>query len=225
MEAVILAAGLGSRFENLNKPKGLLQPFGLNEPLIKRSVRILSEVGISKIILGVGYKSEMYVEFFKNKPSIILYKNPNFENGSSAETLRILSDFINDDFLLLESDLIYEKRAILSLLDNKNKDLVLLSEVSGSGDEVFVELRDDRVSKLSKKANDLNKIYDEFVGISKVCLESFKSFKFNARDYEELLIGFCALKIPNLIWCEIDNKAHLNMAESYIIKELKKEKK
>ena len=48
MQAVILAAGLGSRLGDIKKnlPKGFLYMESLQETLIERSLRLLKEAGI-----------------------------------------------------------------------------------------------------------------------------------------------------------------------------------
>ena len=59
--AIIMAAGLSSRFAPLSyeKPKGVLRVKG--EVLIERQIRQLREAGVQRIIVVVGYKKE---EFF-----------------------------------------------------------------------------------------------------------------------------------------------------------------
>ena len=57
--AVIMAAGLSSRFVplSLEKPKGLL--IVKNEVLIERQIEQLHEAGIKKIVIVLGYKHAM----------------------------------------------------------------------------------------------------------------------------------------------------------------------
>ena len=58
--AVIMAAGLSSRFAPISyeKPKGLLKVRG--EVLIERQIRQLKEAGIDDITVVVGYKKEYF---------------------------------------------------------------------------------------------------------------------------------------------------------------------
>lgn len=58
--AVILAAGLSSRFAPISyeKPKGLLRVRG--EVLVERQIRQLQEAGIDGITVVVGYKKEQF---------------------------------------------------------------------------------------------------------------------------------------------------------------------
>lgn len=224
MQAVILAAGLGSRLGDLkhNKPKAFLEPLGLGKSLIERSIGILSECGIKDIIIGTGYQNIFFDELCERYPYISTMKNEKYESTGSSQTLEVLKSRIKEDFLLLESDLLYEKRAVESLLNDKRKDIILASGKTNSLDEVFLELDEkQKLAQLSKDPSRLKKIDAELVGISKISYESFLDFDFSlAKDYEYLLVGFDVLKIDKLIWCEIDCKEHLERAESFIIPKL-----
>lgn len=223
MQAVILAAGLGSRLGNLkgDKPKAFLQPKGLTQSLIERSIGILVSFGIVDIVIGTGYKSEYFENLKISGAHLSTCKNPLFDSSGSSQTLQTLKDKIHEDFLLLESDLLYEKRAIQELLDDCRRDLILGSGRSDSGDEVYLEINQNQcLNALSKDKTKLKSIDAELVGISKISYESFLHFDFHSKDYEELLIGFEVLKIEDLVWCEIDCKEHLERAEKSIIPKL-----
>lgn len=64
--AVIMAAGLSSRFAPLSyeRPKALITVKG--EVLIERQIRQLREAGIREIILVAGYKKEQFYYLGKN---------------------------------------------------------------------------------------------------------------------------------------------------------------
>ena len=132
--AVILAAGLGSRLKNRtkDKPKGFLELEG--KSLIERSVDNLLSVGISKIYIGTGYLSEVYDKFSDNYPQIETIKSYKYETTSSMYTLYNMSKVIKDDFLLLESDLLYEIDALNQLIDDETKDVILSSGKTSSND-------------------------------------------------------------------------------------------
>ena len=58
--AIIMAAGMSSRFAPLSyeRPKGLLNVKG--DILIEREIRQLKEAGITDITVGVGYRKEKF---------------------------------------------------------------------------------------------------------------------------------------------------------------------
>ena len=69
-QAVILAAGEKKVFE---KPVGFLD-IG-DKKIVERQVELLEQNGIEKIAIVVGYKSEYYAEYAKNKNNIVLVKD------------------------------------------------------------------------------------------------------------------------------------------------------
>lgn len=230
--AVILAAGRGSRLGSItdDKPKGFVQIDNIH--IIERSIRKLIGCGIDKIIIGTGYRSEMYEALVCKYPVIECIKNDNFIESGSMKTLLTVSPLIKDDFLLLESDLIYEFAALKTLLNSGYSDCILCSNPSGSMDEVFIETDDNcNLLALSKAREKLNRINGELVGISKVsrmALEKMCEYQLNVADklpkldYEHAFTGiydsikFHVEMVENLVWCEIDDQSHLNRAKTLI---------
>ena len=64
MQAIILAAGEGTRLRpfTMSKPKVML-PIG-NKPILAYVVKALVENGLKEIIMVVGYKKERIMSFF-----------------------------------------------------------------------------------------------------------------------------------------------------------------
>ena len=60
--AVIMAAGMGTRFGNRTEliPKGFVPAGGI--PMVIRSIDTLKACGIERIIIGTGYHKEFYEE-------------------------------------------------------------------------------------------------------------------------------------------------------------------
>ena len=235
--AVILAAGLGSRLnkELMEKPKGFIE-FD-SQAIVIKSINKLKSIGITKIIIGVGYLSEYY-EALEDNQTIFCVKNHLFSSTGSFFTLYNLSNHLKEDFLLLESDILYEKRALSVLLNQHKNDVILASGNTGSGDEVFIEVDDDNcLSSLSKSQNNLSNVYGELVGISKITLYTYQILcewaEHNMKQakkihYEEALAEISdkkdiyVEKIEDLIWTEIDTEAHYKRAFEYIYPELLK---
>ncbi|MDO5517570.1 MAG: winged helix-turn-helix transcriptional regulator, partial [Clostridium sp.] len=143
-QAVILAAG---RAEQFGKPVGMLEIEDFK--LIDRTLGILKENGITKVVIVTGYKSEIFEEYFKNSRNIKLVKSDIYKWTGTMHSLSLASEYIDDDFLLIENDLIFEKRAIKELVQSPNRDCILFTNESGSGDEAFVEIRDNHLFKMS----------------------------------------------------------------------------
>ncbi|MFC3885407.1 2-aminoethylphosphonate aminotransferase [Bacillus songklensis] len=230
--AVILAAGMGSRIREWtgNRPKGFLM---IDEkPIIENSISKLLEMGISKIFIGTGYMREAYEKLAFKYPQIQCIYNPKYETTGSMLTLYQLKDYIKEDFLLLESDLIYEKVALQTLIENKRSDVILASKLTHTGDEVYIETDENHyLVNMSKKQEDLNSIYAELVGLTKLSYPTFQKMctyvkkVFQTRgniDYEDGLVGISkevALyvhKLSDLVWCEVDDENHWTRAVNII---------
>ena len=234
--AVILAAGLGSRLYDITNNKihkSFLYVF--NDTLIERSIKILLKNNIEKIIIVTGHLSDSFEGLKEKYPMIETIRNEKFENTGSMASLAIAADLIDDkDFLLLESDLIYEKRAIEYLQETDKKNCILLSGKTNSGDEVYVEIKNNSIYKMSKDTHSLKNIYGELVGISKISkdllhnmIEEYKKSTNSQYHYEYAIEDVCERyiveykKIDDLIWGEIDDSNHLKRINNKIIPKLK----
>jgi 2-aminoethylphosphonate-pyruvate transaminase len=241
--AAILAAGLGSRLKERTKlkPKGFLEIEGIS--LIERSLQKLVESGITHIIIGTGYLSEIYDEFASyfqkkhNNINIMCVRNPIFAETGSMYTLYLLKDVLKEDFLLLESDLLYDKEGLEVLIQDNTSDVILASGFTGSQDEVYIEFDNEQnLVNMSKKSAQLKRLDAELVGISKVSYPTYLKmiafaenlYKTNLQaHYEDVFVGISqekklfVKKLEDYAWCEIDDEQHLNRALSKILPSIK----
>jgi len=223
-QAVILAAG---RAEEFGKPVGMLEIEDIK--LIDRTLNILKENGITKIVIVIGYESQYYEERFKNSKNIILVKSDTYKWTGTMHSLSLAKDYIDDDFLLVENDLIFEKKAIKELAESENRDCILFTNESGSGDEAFVEIRDNHLFKMSKDIHQFNRIDGEMIGLTKISyklytmmLEEFKGNVNPYLNYEYVLldvarnynIGF--VKIDDLAWGDADSNKEYEKIKNYL---------
>lgn len=229
--AVFLAAGMSNRFGQFTngKPKGFLEVD--NESLIERSIKILLKCHIERIIIGTGYHSEHYEKLLEKYP-VVTKKNPIYETTQSFYTLYNMQDIIDENFLLLESDLLYEERAIIHLQNRSLNDIILASGKTNSTDEVYIETDQNMMLiNMSKNKDDLKKISGELVGISKISTGTLHKVCSLFQTDETLLkkiayeIALTKLsqqnpikvdKIDDLVWTEIDNEKHFNRAVNII---------
>ncbi len=102
--AVLIAAGLCSRFVPLSfeMPKGLLEVFG--ERMIERQICQLREAGITDITIVVGYLKEKF-EYLIDKYQVKLLYNPEYACKNSLTTVYYARDlFRGRNMYLLASD-------------------------------------------------------------------------------------------------------------------------
>jgi predicted transcriptional regulator len=160
-QAVILAAG---RKLDFDRPVGLLKVE--EDTFINRTLNILRDNGIEKIIIVTGYKKE-YFQDFARQNNIVLVNNDKYKWTGTMNSLSLAKEYITDDFILIEDDILIEESAIGELLNSQLRDCIMLTSESGSGDEAFVELRNEHLYKISKDIHLLNRIDGEMIGVSR----------------------------------------------------------
>ena len=78
MQAIILAAGMGSRLKELTSDhtKGMVEVNGIS--MMERMLRQLDEKNLNKVVVVVGYKADdsmAYIDALNSKPKIEYVNN------------------------------------------------------------------------------------------------------------------------------------------------------
>jgi len=240
--AVILAAGLGSRLKDRTKerPKGFLEIDGTS--LIERSIGNLLAKGIEKIIIGTGYLHQHFDNLKVRYPQIVTVRNEEYASTGSMYTLYIAGSLINESFLLLESDLLYDDIALDYVINDSEADVILASGKTESGDEVYIQSSPaGHLQNMSKDKSTLTSISGELVGITKLSPATLRSMmEFSSGQYsnnkkgihyEDALVGIASQQpikvkvVEDLVWCEIDDEGHLARALEKILPRITKNQK
>ena len=103
--AVIMAAGMSTRFAPVSyeKPKGLLLVRG--QVLIERQIEQLREAGVDDITVVVGYKKEMFF-YLEDKYGVKIVVNPEFAKRNNNSTLMRVREQLGNTFICT-SDIYY----------------------------------------------------------------------------------------------------------------------
>ena len=236
--AVIMAAGMGTRFGQYTEkiPKGFVICGGIS--MVERSIRTLIDCGIERIIIGTGYHKERYEALREQYPQIECVFSPRYAETNSMYTLYNCREVVgNDDFLLLESDLVFEHKAITALLENEHPTIMLITPVTKFQDQYYVEY--DANHQLTMCSTDKTQLdaKGELVGIHKLSNAFYKEM---CADYarkvdEQPKLGYeyelltmaqggsdvYVLNEAGLYWYEIDDPDDLAYAEKNILPHLK----
>ncbi len=219
-------------------PKGFLT-LG-SKPIIQESVSRQESAGIEKIYIVTGHLSHFYDELADSSQGrICTVKNEQYAESGSMFSLAKLRGKLDSPFLLLESDLIYETRALETLLEDPRPDVMLASGFTGSRDEVWTWTDEKgNLTGLSKNKNDKPEPpAGELVGISKISPDFFavmleeadKAFQMSLKlEYETCMaaaarrIPMAVNVVPDLLWAEIDDEDHLERARSSVYPKIPK---
>ena len=232
--AVIMAAGLGTRFGKMTEtvPKGFIECGGIS--MVERSIQTLIACGIERIIIGTGYLKEKYEALKEVYPQIECVFSPRYAETNSMYTLWNCREVIgDDDFLLLESDLVFEKKAIMSLLECPEPDIMLITPVTKFQDQYYVEYDEGhRLTRCSTMETELD-VKGELVGIHKLSNKFYRTmcedyakkveekpklgYEYELLTMSQVIMKVYVLRVEGLKWYEIDDVDDLTYAEQHIL--------
>jgi histidinol-phosphate/aromatic aminotransferase/cobyric acid decarboxylase-like protein/choline kinase len=240
MQAIILAAGMGSRLGKYtkNNTKCMLSING--RTLIERALDTLDNAGIRKCIIVAGYEKDNLINLvgtrYKNI-EIIWVINEVYNKTNNIYSLYLAKDYLlADDTLLLESDLIFEDRIIKELLENPDPTLAVVAPYESWMDGTVAQISSDNVITgfIPKKFFNYNekKSYYKTVNIYKFSrdflqscyvpfLEAYSRTMGNNEYYEQVLRVIATLEknelkamvLGNHKWYEIDDAQDKDIAE------------
>jgi len=147
MQALILAAGTGSRLGKYTKEntKCMLEING--KTLIKHALDKINNVGITKLILVVGYKKDNLISHVGTKYKNVLIEyveNPMYNKTNNIYSLFLAKDQLaQDDTLLLESDLIFDEEILRSALNSDHKSLAAVDKYQSWMDGTAITIGQD----------------------------------------------------------------------------------
>ncbi|TES90320.1 MAG: nucleotidyltransferase [Candidatus Cloacimonadota bacterium] len=245
MKALIIAAGRGSRLQNLikTKPKPLIQLLGLS--LIERVILTAKQSGINEFVIIIGYlgdKIKATLGDGKRLGVIINYiENNEWKRGNGTSVLKA-KELLNEKFVLLMSDHIFDFRILKELIDyDINKSCVLaVDRKKPQRDDTKVLEENGRIIDIGKNIEKSNcidtgiflclpKIFsyiEEVIQEGKTELadgiaEAAKNG--DAETFDITLIENYDSKMKKEIkpwWLDIDSEEDLKAAEEYLIKKI-----
>jgi histidinol-phosphate/aromatic aminotransferase/cobyric acid decarboxylase-like protein/choline kinase len=246
MQAIILAAGMGRRLGEYTKDntKCMVPVNGVR--LIDRLLGQLSKLQLQRVIIVIGYKGKELREYVTSQYGqqltancqLLFAENPIYDKTNNIYSLSLVKQqMMEDDTLLIESDLIFNDRLLDMIIDNPCPNLALVAKYEAWMDGTMVRLDDDLniVNFISKDAFDYNEVdsYYKTVNIYKLSrqfsqqkyvpfLDAYTKAVGNNEYYENVLRiislinnhDMKALPIGGEKWYEIDDKQDLDIAEA-----------
>ncbi|MDE6022774.1 MAG: phosphotransferase [Muribaculaceae bacterium] len=209
------AVVLSARKEKDSQVPYPLMPFADGLCLLDRTVGILRANGFTDIILVVGYRHELFDKYSSEDVRILF--NADYDFTASMGSLALCSDFINEDFLLVESDTFFESSVVSALSSVCEGNCMAVTEESGSGDECFVETKNRFVTKITKDRHCVRNFEGEMMGITRISLKTFRhmieAWENSSNpylNYEYLFMDVTDpidrpyIRFKNVIWGDVD---------------------
>jgi histidinol-phosphate/aromatic aminotransferase/cobyric acid decarboxylase-like protein/choline kinase len=247
MKAIILAAGIGYRMKPLTKDthKTMLK-VGSNR-IIDSIISGLAENNIKTIIVATGYLAEQVKSHLvANFPAIefVFVHNPEFQETNNVYTLHKVFDTIeiDDDILLIESDLMYDPDVIKKIVESPYDNVALVDKYRIGMDGTVVTIHENRITNVipphmqdsdfnfmdKYKTLNIYKFSKSFVSETFKPLVHYYVHSIAKTSYYELILGILVYIqkqeiyveiIEDEHWAEVDDPNDLKIADFIFNKE------
>lgn len=241
MKAIILTAGYGRRMRPLtNQTHKTLLPVA-GQTIIERIVEGLVDNGITDVVIVTGYRREELTAFLtSNFPEVrfSFVHNARYDETNNIYSLALAFEEldVDDDVVLIESDLVYEPSVIKRLLDSPQENVALVDRFQRGMDGTVVSLQGDIISNVipphlqgsdfdfSDKFKTLN-IYKFSRAFCNTVFKQLLTYYAKVIDdncYYELILGILiymqretihACVLQGEEWAEVDDPNDLRVAE------------
>lgn len=209
MKAVIVAGGKGTRILGITKniiPKPMIK---INDkPILEYQLGVFKANGITDIIIIVGHLGEQIEDYFKDGKSFgvsISYVREEFPLGT-AGGLYFLKNKINEDFILVYGDLIFDVdfQKMLDFHKKNSSYITLLTHPNTHpyDSDLIVCDKNNKIIAIDRKDNKRNYYYSNLAnaGIFIVSNELLKSFDILQKlDFEKDIVFKCICENKNMM--------------------------
>ncbi len=237
MKAVILSAGQGKRLLPLtaNSPKCILPIMG--QTVIEWQIDELAKSGIEQVTVVLGYRADKVERILRSRygtDRVRTVYNSAYAVSDNLVSCWAAHDEMDEDFILLNGDTLFEADVIKRLLEAENRPVtvVVSQKTEYDDDDMKVELDGCRLVKIGK---DLipDQVDGESIGMilfrdqgPKMFCDAVEGALRDPRSQTKwylAVIDEMAGRMPvwtclieGLQWCEIDYRADLKQAEKVV---------
>lgn len=133
-----------------SKPTSLMPVKG--EPLILQTIEKLKSQGVDEIYVIVNYMEEAFRSFFDERTDINIVLQEDL--SGTAEALKTV-DFIEEDFIVINGDVVISEKDIGKLIDSHEGDLSLLATDESKAEKFGVlSIQNDEIVSIEEKPED-----------------------------------------------------------------------
>lgn len=184
MQAIILAAGQGSRLRPLtnDKPKCMVELGGVT--LLERQIEVMRKMGITKIVVVGGYCAEKLIN-----DNVEVVINPRYDKTNMVSTLFCSIGHLDhkQDLVVSYGDIVYQESVLKSLMaSNANLAVTvdrqwrrlweLRMEDPLKDAETLKVIEEDKIVELGKKPVSFSDIQGQYIGLYKVRADQLSKF-------------------------------------------------
>lgn len=235
MQAIILAAGRGSRMKEQtnDRPKCLVELAG--RPLLSWQLDCLKEGGVSHIYAVTGYRSESILPYVDKT-----FHNPDWAMTNMVETLCCADALLKTEPCIVSySDIVYHPTIIQSLI-GADGEIILPYDTAWrslweqrfknplSDAETF-STHEGYLTAIGEKASSLDEIEGQYMGLLKITPGGWAKVREVIRMLSKQIdmtsmLRYALARFPYLIrtlpitgkWCEVDSQADAALYEEQL---------
>jgi phosphoenolpyruvate phosphomutase len=174
VKALILASGKGERLYPVTKeiPKPLAEI--RNRAILGIQLDNLIGCGIKDVIITTGFfeaKIKEYIEERFPDINVSYVHNPRYNSTNYIYSMWLTKEFIDDDIILLHGDLLFEKKLLERIIDEKGNRVLVNKKIEVPEKDFKAVIVNDRVIKIGI----------EFIG--KNAFACLPMYKFSKSDF------------------------------------------
>jgi choline kinase len=205
MQAVILAAGVGSRLGETagTCPKCLIDVGG--KTIVERQITCLRAGGVKEIVVVTGYEELQVRTFVGDRfDNIVFVNNPRYAETNTIYSLYLGAPYLTEDFFYCNGDVVFGE-PIVSRCDAAGGTALAVEFKQCGDEEVKVRLDGTRVMNISKQVAP-GEAAGEFIGVALFRSPMHEQFfasladnveqKNNIKDYFEKALDDIAATVP-----------------------------
>lgn len=235
MQALILAAGRGSRLgrKGFGRPKCLLEVG--RRPLIEHQLEMLAEAGVAPVALVVGYCADEVREVVGIRAEYI--ENSRWEVTNSLYSFWLARDWVKGPLLILNSDILVAPEILERLLETDGDAFAYDSSSGDAREHMKVSVREGVLKDMCKgmPASDVS---GENVGLLKFTADTTQALfdvsdRLVASGEEKSWLGSSvrllakhhrlrAVDVAGLPWGEIDSSFDLDRARKEVLPRIRR---
>mgnify|MGYP001341430359 CR=1 FL=1 len=181
MKAIILAAGIGSRLYPLtsDRPKCLLKIDG--ESILEFQVQSLKSCGINDIVVVTGYLSELIMKKPYSEVRYRYYKD--YSKTNNLYTLYSIRDELNEDTIILFSDVLLSLKLLKRCVENKGDNYNLIIDNNNITEKTMrVKIHNNSIYDIGNHIP-INEAHGNFIGIGKFSEVGARTIKIYLERY------------------------------------------
>ncbi len=229
MKALILNSGLGHRMGILtsNHPKCMTE-ISYSETILSRQLKLLSDSGITDIVITTGYFNEVLIDYCNSLDLPIHFtfvNNPIYDKTNYIYSIYCAKEYLrNQDIIMMHGDLVFEPSVLDMLIESKTSVMTVSSTLNLPEKDFKSVINNNHIDKVGIEFFDnayasqpLYKIYqnDWNVWLDKICEYCEKG---NVNCYAEKAlneisnkINILPLDVKDLLCQEIDTPNDLDI--------------